>query len=494
LRTAEELAPALRELDGIDLEFVLGEHRLEDFTRAELVVANPAVSPQNRFLEAARSSGVPVTSETALFLAACPARIAAVTGTQGKSSTSFTLAQLLEASGFNVHLGGNIGRSLLESAEHMKPDDVAVNELSSYQLEALPPPSANVASKRDPQGALRANRSAERAVRSDEHVSRSDEHVHRSAERDVQSDERDAGRDQHAARIALHDASNPTLGARVEIVAVTNVLADHLERHGTIERYAAAKRRIVELVARTHGIAVLSAEDPRLAQWNERGVRRVDVFATRASDRGLNFDRGRFRLDREVLAHVGELRLPGEFQRENTLVALGMARLLGADPVRLASSVGTLRALPHRLEDLGLRRGHRVWDNGVSTTPDSTISVLGSIAPGFALLVGGKAKSLPLDELVAAARGRARRVIAFGAAASAFGAAFRAGGFETWTATELAAAVQIAFANMGAGEALLFSPAAASFDAYLNFKERALAFRAALPPIDVEAEKAPLEV
>jgi len=431
LRTAEELAPALRELDEIDLEFVLGEHRLEDFTRADLVVANPAVSPQNRFLEAARSNGVPVTSETALFLAACPARIAAVTGTQGKSSTSFTLAQLLEASGFHVHLGGNIGRSLLESAEHMKPDDVVVIELSSYQLEALPP---------------------------------------------------------------LRDASDPTLGARVEIVAVTNVLADHLERHGTIESYAAAKRRILELVARTHGTAVLSAEDPRLAQWNERGVRRVDVFATRASDRGLNFDRGRFRLDREVLAHVDELRLPGEFQRENTLVALGMARLLGADPARLASSVRVLRALPHRLEDLGLRRGHRVWDNGVSTTPDSTISVLGSIAPGFALLVGGKAKSLPLDELVAAARGRARRVIVFGAAASAFGAAFRAGGFETWTATELATAVEIAFAKMDAGEALLFSPAAASFDAYLNFKERALAFRAVLPPIDVEAEKAPLEV
>ncbi len=473
LRTAEELAPALRELDGIDLEFVLGEHRLEDFTRADLVVANPAVSPQNRFLEAARSSGVPVTSETALFLGACPARIAAVTGTQGKSSTSFTLAQLLEASGFNVHLGGNIGRSLLESAEHMKPDDVAVIELSSYQLEALPPPSSNVASERGSQGALRASRS-------DEHVNRSAEHVNRSAERDARSDQ--------------HDASNPTLGARVEIVAVTNVLADHLERHGTIESYAAAKRRILELVARTHGIAVLSAEDPRLAQWNERGVRRVDVFATRASDRGLNFDRGRFRLDREVLADVDELRLPGEFQRENTLVALGMARLLGADPARLASSVGALRALPHRLEDLGLRRGHRVWDNGVSTTPDSTISVLGSIAPGFALLAGGKAKSLPLDELVAAARGRARRVIVFGAAASAFGAAFRAGGFETWTATELAAAVEIAFAKMGAGEALLFSPAAASFDAYLNFKERALAFRAALPPIDVEAEKAPLEV
>jgi UDP-N-acetylmuramoylalanine--D-glutamate ligase len=438
LRSAKELEPALRELASLDLRFVLGEHREEDFASTDLVVANPAVAPSNRYLEIARTSGVAVTSETAMFLELCPARIAAVTGTQGKSSTCFTLAQLLEASGFTVHLGGNIGRSLIESAEEMRAEDVAVIELSSYQLEALP----------------RAN-----AVREWE---------------------------PSTASLSVVDSSARPV-ARVEVVAVTNVLADHLERHGTIESYAAAKRRILELAARALGTAVLSAEDPRLATWREPGVRRVDVFATRASDRGLNFHRGAFRMDREVLGSAADLRLPGEFQRENTLVALGMARILGADPVRLSRAIGDVRALPHRLEDLGRRRGHRVWDNGVSTTPDSTISVLGSIAPGCTLMVGGKAKSLPLDELLAAARGRIRRVIAFGAAAPSFGEAFRRAGFEAWTAANLEDAVETAFARMEAGEELLFSPACASFDAYLNFKERAMAFRRALPPLDVAA-------
>ncbi len=422
LRSAAELAPAIRTLQGLELRFVLGEHRLEDFTRARMVVANPAVAPGNAFLAAARDAGVHVTSEMALFLELCPARIAAVTGTQGKSSTCNTLAQLLAASGIRVHLGGNIGRSLLESTPAMRPDDVAVVEISSYQLEALP--------------------------------------------------------------AQLGEPGSPP---RVEVVAITNVLADHLERHGSVAAYAAAKRRILRLAAATGGTAILSGEAPELADWTEPGLQRLDAFATRASDTGLNVREGRFRMGVEPLGKVSDLRIRGVFQRENTLIALGMGGLLGADPNRLAAALPGVTALPHRLEDLGTRRGHRVWDNGVSTTPDSTVSVLLSIAPGCTLLCGGKAKNLPLAELVDLARARARRVVAFGDAADRFGSAFRAEGIETWAAATVEAAVALAFEHMAPGEELLFSPAAASFDAYLNFRERALAFQRALPPPDVEA-------
>ncbi len=423
LRSAAELAPSLRELEGLPIRYVLGEHRLEDFARTDLVVANPAVSPTNPFLEAAHSAGVRVTSEMALFLELCPARIAAVTGTQGKSSTCNTLAQLLVASGFRVHLGGNIGSSLLESAPKMRVQDIAVVEISSYQLEVLPEESG--------------------------------------------------------------DSQSPP---RVEVVAVTNVLADHIERHGSIEAYASAKRRILKLAARSGGSAVLSGEDPRLSVWSEPGLRRIDVFTRRPSDVGLNESEGHFRMDREILGRVSDLSIRGGFQRDNTLMALGMAKLLGSRTEQLAAAIGSLSALPHRLEDLGSRRGHRVWDNGVSTTPDSTISVLLSIAPGCTLLCGGKAKALPLDALVETARTRVRRVIAFGHAADRFGSAFRSVGIETWAAATVESAVATAFEQMEAGEELLFSPAAASFDAYLNFRERALAFQRALPPPDSETD------
>ncbi len=413
-RSAEELAPALRELEGCDVRTVLGEHRVTDFTDTDLVIANPAVAPTSPYLESARAARVKISSETALFLEHCPARIAAITGTQGKSSTCNTLAQLLEHAGIRVHLGGNIGRSLLEIVDQMSADDVVVLEISSYQLEAL----------------------------------------------DIES-----------------FARRP----RMELVAVTNVLADHIERHGSLERYAAAKRRILDLASLASGSALLSAEEAMFATWNAPGVRRIDVFPTRASNVGLNFADGNFRRERTALGRVDSLRLPGLFQRENTLYALGMAQALGASPARLARAIEHARGLPHRLEDLGLYRGHRVWDNAVSTTPDSTLAVMPSLADGFTLVCGGKPKALALEPLLDVAHGRVRRVVVFGAAVEPFAPAFRARGFETWTAPTVEGAIALAFEHMTESEELLFSPACASFDAYLNFKERALAFRRALP-------------
>ncbi len=415
LRSTAELEPALRGLSGLPLRFVLGGHVEADFTGTDLVVANPAVPPGSRYLQLARQAGVPIASEVELFLELCPARIAAVTGTQGKSSTCSTLHQLLLASGLPAHLGGNIGKSLLEEAEAMSALDIVVLELSSYQLEALP--------------------------------------VH---------------------------ASGGERAARVEAVAVTNVLADHLERHGTIENYAAAKRRILELLEARGGTAVLPAECPRLARWQPGAWRRVDLWATRASQRGLACADGTFRLDGEPLGRVEDLRLPGRFQRENTLAALGLARLLGAPAEALAQAIPGLQALPHRMQDLGTFRGHRVIDNGVSTTPDSTISAVLSMRPGFTLLLGGKPKRLPIEELAVTLIGRARRVGVFGFAVESFPGPLRAAGLECFDAPRLEDLLECAFERMAPGEELLFSPACASFDGYLNFSDRALAFQAAL--------------
>jgi UDP-N-acetylmuramoylalanine--D-glutamate ligase len=278
---------------------------------------------------------------------------------------------------------------------------------------------------------------------------------------------------------------------RVEATCVVNVLADHLERHGSIEAYADAKRRILELSSATNGTAFLPAEDERIATWDTGGARRVDVFTTRASDTGLNVRDGLFRIDREVLGRVDDLRLPGKFQRNNTLMALGLARSLGADADELAQALAGVSALPHRLQDLGLFRGVRVWDNGVSTTPDSTLAALEWLGADVTLLVGGKAKSLPLDALVAASRGHVRRVVSFGSAAGLLADAYRAGGFEVHATDTVAQAVDTAFAHVSPGEELLFSPACASFDQYLNFEERAQAFRRALPrPAAREADPA----
>jgi UDP-N-acetylmuramoylalanine--D-glutamate ligase len=413
-RPAAALAESLAAISGVEARLALGGHDARDFESAEIVIANPAVGPSHPMLAAARAAGAEVTSEMALFLAACPARIALITGTQGKSSTTNAAARLLEESGFTVHLGGNIGRALIASVDDMRAEDVAVVEISSYQLEALP------------------------------------------------------------------SGFGPC--ERVAAVACVNVLADHLERHGSVEAYEAAKRRILDL-APASATVVLSADDPRVSRWTVSRGRELR-FGERAGRDALRLAEGEFRLGVERLGRVADLRLPGAFQRTNVLAALGIARALGAPARRLEAAIGKLSGLEHRLQDLGVLGGRRVWDNAVSTTPDSTLSALLALERPVALLVGGQAKSLPLDELVEAARTRARRVIAFGGSAATLAAAFRRGGIESVETATVEDAVRAAYELMEPGEELLFSPACASFDAYRNFRDRALAFRRALPPAD----------
>lgn len=134
---AEKLAASVAQLEGLPIEFRLGEHRVEDFSSADLIVASPAIPPRNEFLAAARAANVPVTTEIRLFVERCPAkRIVGVTGTKGKSTTTALLGRML-ATTFTTHVGGNIGKPLLLDLDAIAPDDVVVLELSSFMLEYL---------------------------------------------------------------------------------------------------------------------------------------------------------------------------------------------------------------------------------------------------------------------------------------------------------------------------------------------------------------------
>ncbi|MCZ6597055.1 MAG: UDP-N-acetylmuramoyl-L-alanine--D-glutamate ligase [Planctomycetota bacterium] len=412
LSPPHELAASLEVLDEVNVRLSLGGHRRADFERADLVVANPAVSPSSPWLAVAREHGARITSEIELLLEALPARTVCVTGTQGKSSTCSMTAAFLAAAGFRAHLGGNLGGSLLDELPRIAATDVVVLELSSYQLAALADPGA--------------------------------------------------------------------LPTRVEAVAVTNVLADHLERHGTPAAYAAAKGRILDLLVEG-GVAILPGADGKLAAWTPKRGARVDFWPEGRFGPGLFLREGLFRHDEVALGRVEDLAVPGRFQRENALVALGLAHAIGARPTDLERAVGAARGLEHRVEDLGLFRGRRVVDNGVSTTPDSTLAALECVPAGSTLIAGGRSKGLPLDELAAHAARRAALAVTFGEAAAELAAAFRAAGLEALQTITLDEAVAEAFERTPAGGTVLFSPACASFDAYANFRERAQAFRAALP-------------
>jgi len=137
--SAEKLADSVRQLDGLPIEFRLGEHRESDFREADLVVTSPAVPPSSTYIAAAREAGVPVSTEIRLFLERCRAgRIIGVTGTKGKSTTTAMLGRMLETR-HKVWVGGNIGKSLLADLPAIEPSHVVLLELSSYMLEYLRP-------------------------------------------------------------------------------------------------------------------------------------------------------------------------------------------------------------------------------------------------------------------------------------------------------------------------------------------------------------------
>jgi UDP-N-acetylmuramoylalanine--D-glutamate ligase len=132
----DKLADSVKQLEGLPIEFRLGEHRLEDFTSTDLIVASPAIAPTSEYLQAARSAGVPITTEIRLFIERCPVPIIGVTGTKGKSTTTAMLGGILNRR-FKTWVGGNIGHSLILDLENIEKSHLVVLELSSFMLEHL---------------------------------------------------------------------------------------------------------------------------------------------------------------------------------------------------------------------------------------------------------------------------------------------------------------------------------------------------------------------
>ena len=138
LQPAAALEASIAALGGSDVRWVLGEHREEDFTGADFVIRNPAVPLSNRFLQASRAAGVPIYMEMTLFFMECPPdRVAGVTGTKGKTTTTTLLGEILKASGREVVVAGNLRVSALEQLDRIGSETDVVLELSSFQLEGL---------------------------------------------------------------------------------------------------------------------------------------------------------------------------------------------------------------------------------------------------------------------------------------------------------------------------------------------------------------------
>lgn len=457
-RPAAELGPAVEALGDRRARLLLGPHVEPEaaWAGAALVATSPSINPDfptaEPRLRAAlhalverRGSGdaaaPALVSEPDLFLRLCPSPTIGVTGTKGKTTTSSLAATLLAADPSHpAVLGGNIGTPLVEQLPGLTARHRVVVELSELQL--------------------------------------------------------------------------PTVSHGTTVAVYTNVTSDHLDRHGSVAAYRAVKRRLAELVD-PDGALVLNAEDPVVAAYAGLGtVPSVMYRRERPMPGGLGIVDGWIvaaGLQRLPIAGGGaaatgpggrimpvdELAIPGAHNRSNALAAVAVALLFGVAPDAIRAAAAAFPGVEHRLEPVALIDGVRFVNDSQGTQPDAVVAALRAFEPPVVLIAGGRDKGVDLSELGPVAAERAVAAVVIGESGPFLATLFRAAGLaavepaatldEAVRRADALAREALASAGPAAGPAtVLLSPAAASFDMFVDYAARGRAFKSVVAEIAAE--------
>lgn len=395
-------------------EAELGRHDLERLARCDLIVVSPGIPPGAPALQDPQVRRRPRVSELEFAFRHLRAPVIAVTGTKGKSTTTALTAHLLQSAGLDAPAAGNIGLALSEIARRPVPPDWVVVEASSFQL---------------------------------------------------------ADVDTFAPRIGV----------------LTNLSPDHLDRYPSVAAYYADKARLFAN-ATLENLWVLNGEDAAAMALPGAAPGRRYFFRVRsepgASEHGGSVDaRGELvlRLEQGVipLLRADELRLLGEHNRANALAAALAALGAGAAVDAARAGLRSFRPLPHRLETVAERRGVLWINDSKATNMASTRVALQSMTRPTVLLLGGRQKGEPepYTALLPELREHVRAVVAYGEAGPLVEAQLREHVPVIRVDGAFAEVVSRAAGLAGPGDAVLLSPACASFDMFRNYAERGRRFK-----------------
>ncbi len=268
--------------------------------------------------------------------------------------------------------------------------------------------------------------------------------------------------------------------------AVLNITPNHLDRF-TWEEYKALKARMVSCLGPGDWV-VLGYDDPEArALAAQTGERSVFFSLLGEVERGVGVRGSKawwFWEGRAMpLFPLSSVRLRGQHNLQNALAAAAVARLCGVSSQAIARAVATFQGVAHRLELVATVGGVAYYNDSIATTPQRTLAALRAFQEPIILLLGGRDKNLPLEELAEEALRRCRAVVAFGESGPKLEAALREaaargqGAAAILKVDGLSEAVEAAQAMARPGDVVLLSPACTSFDAYQNFEERGQHFR-----------------
>ncbi len=413
-RSADEMTAARSALADLPVTWVLGSHPVEILNNADILCISGGVPLDNPLVVSAMQRSLPLTNDTQVFMEVASCKTIGITGSAGKTTTTMLVGQMAKsAMGDKAYVGGNIGDPLLNYVDKMTTDDLAILEISSFQLEQMTI-SPNVA-------------------------------------------------------------------------AILNITPNHLDRHGTMKAYSAAKRRILEF-QHADDTAILNCTDA--GSWSLRGsiLGKLVSFGTGpfpGEQEGTFLADGILYLcqggEEVPLLRRDQIQLRGEHNVMNVLAAFAIGYAAGFPLDDMRSAVQEFRGVAHRLEFVREWKGVQWYNDSIATAPERTMAAIRSFSESIVLLLGGRDKNLPWEELAAMVRQRVKHVILFGEAAEKIASALDqvAGPFPLTLdrCKDLQEAVQAAAKVADPGSIVLFSPGGTSFDQFYDFEDRGKAFR-----------------
>ena len=408
--TPEAVRERLHEDDRAAVRIVTGAYPEGGEKTLALAVFSPAVPMDSPLALRLRAAGVPIWSEIELGFRAARGRIAAITGTNGKTTTTSLVGAIMRAACPSVYVVGNIGFSYAGIAAETTEQTVCVAEISSFQLEGI---------------------------------------------------------------CDFHP----------QVSAILNITPDHLNRHHTMENYIAAKERIAENQTRDD-VCVLNYGDAALRAFGEKRCPASVVWfssRTKLTD-GYFLDGEEICLaeDGQVrrLMNIHEMRLVGLCNVENVMAAIAVARAMGVEMKTILATVRTFAPVEHRIEFVATKRGVDYYNDSKGTNPDAAIQGIRAMAKPTVLIGGGYDKGSAYDEWIEAFDGKVKELVLIGQTKEAIAACARSHGFTRISLFEtfeeaLRHCTQIA----ASGDAVLLSPACASWGMFPNYEVRGQIFK-----------------
>ena len=394
--------------EGTKAEIILGELSGEAMETLDFVVMSPGVPTDLPIVNKMREMGLPIWGEVELAYTYGKGDVLAITGTNGKTTTTALLGEIMKNYKESVFVVGNIGNPYTTEALNMKEDSVAVAEVSSFQLETI-----------------------------------------------------------HAFR--------------PRVSAILNITPDHLNRHHTMENYIQAKEDITKNQTE-EDTCVLNYEDEVTRKFGENLKAKVLYFSSqRKLEKGIYLEDGNIIYkdgEPALLCHVNELKLLGTHNYENVMAATAMAVAYGVPMDIIRKTVKEFAGVAHRIEFVCEKQGVAYYNDSKGTNPDAAIKGIQAMNRPTLLIGGGYDKDSSYEEWIENFDGKVKYFVLLGQTKEKIAQAARNCGFENVILTETLEEAVTTCANLAQpGDAVLLSPACASWGMFKNYEERGDKFK-----------------